>query len=80
MSNIKQEHDHMPFTQVGQTGDPQHMVITPDQTEVKPPMVDTGILCWLQVVGSFAMWSNSWGVINSFGAISIIHIPITSAC
>lgn len=29
--------------------------------------VDGGLECWLQVVGSFALWLNTWGIINSFG-------------
>lgn len=34
----------------------------------KPELpVDGGLECWLQVVGSFALWLNTWGIINSFG-------------
>ncbi|KAK4505930.1 hypothetical protein PRZ48_003895 [Zasmidium cellare] len=32
-----------------------------------PPPVDSGWLCWLQVMASFAMWVNSWGIVASFG-------------
>lgn len=28
---------------------------------------DRGMLCWLQVVGVFAVWSNTWGIVNAFG-------------
>ena len=32
-----------------------------------PPPIDHGLKCWLQVVASFAMWTNTWGIVNSFG-------------
>lgn len=80
MSNTKQEHDQRPLTQAGQADDTQHMATIPDKTKASPPVVDSGILCWLQVVGSFAMWSNSWGVVNSFGAIPVICTHTSFVC
>lgn len=80
MSKIKQEHDQQPLTQAGQAEDTRHMATIPDKTEASLPVVDSGLLCWLQVIGSFAMWSNSWGVVNSFGAIPIICTPISFVC
>lgn len=32
-----------------------------------PGPVDGGLLCWLQVLGSFIIWTNTWGSSNSFG-------------
>ncbi|KAF7194606.1 MFS-type transporter dbaD [Pseudocercospora fuligena] len=38
-----------------------------------PPPVDHGIKCWLQVIASFAMWTNSWGIVNSFGVFQTYY-------
>ncbi|KAJ5573449.1 MFS-type transporter dbaD [Penicillium hispanicum] len=36
--------------------------------KLEEPTFDTGITAWLQVVGSFFLFFNSWGVINTWGA------------
>ncbi|GIK02396.1 hypothetical protein Aspvir_006449 [Aspergillus viridinutans] len=37
------------------------------------PTFDTGVLAWLQVVGSFFLFFNSWGVINTWGAFQAYY-------
>ena len=80
MSHTKQGQERMPLTQTGRAEDSQRMVTALPSAEVKSPAVDSGLLCWLQVVGSFAMWANSWGVVNSFGAIPYTCTPVSSTC
>jgi hypothetical protein len=43
------------------------------KTSAPQPRMDGGVVCWMQVVGSFCMWANSWGVINSFGVSSTLN-------
>lgn len=40
--------------------------IVPPRDETHPP--DCGTLAWLQVLGSFFLVFNTWGIINAFGA------------
>ncbi|KAL4898249.1 major facilitator superfamily domain-containing protein [Aspergillus ambiguus] len=37
------------------------------------PTYDTGLLAWLQVIGSFFLFFNSWGVINTWGAFQTYY-------
>ncbi|KAJ0414664.1 major facilitator superfamily domain-containing protein [Aspergillus carlsbadensis] len=39
----------------------------PEQKAAPPPPPDGGSTAWLQVVGAFFLFFNSWGVINTFG-------------
>lgn len=32
-----------------------------------PGRMDGGIVCWIQVIGSFAVWANTWGLVNAYG-------------
>ena len=32
-----------------------------------PPIPDGGLVAWLQVLGSFSLFFNSWGILNAFG-------------
>ncbi|KAJ5601082.1 hypothetical protein N7510_010616 [Penicillium lagena] len=41
---------------------------SPPAEKEAEPSYDTGITAWLQVVGSFFLFFNSWGVINTWGA------------
>ena len=46
-------------------------------SEVWQP-VDHGLLCWLQVIGSFGIWTNSWGLVNAFGEFQAYYETIPS--
>ncbi|RHZ52014.1 hypothetical protein CDV55_104042 [Aspergillus turcosus] len=37
------------------------------------PTFDTGLVAWLQVLGSFFLFFNSWGVINTWGAFQTYY-------
>ncbi|KAM0519034.1 hypothetical protein ACHAPE_004027 [Trichoderma viride] len=34
---------------------------------------DTGLKAWLQVLGAFFLWFNSWGIINTFGVYQTFY-------
>lgn len=42
-----------------------------------PPMppgpVDGGLICWLQVAGSFGLWANTWGIVSSYGVFQTYY-------
>ncbi|KAI9040056.1 MCT family MFS transporter [Aspergillus affinis] len=49
---------------------------TPIPLDEKPseePTFDTGLTAWLQVLGSFFLFFNSWGVINTWGAFQTYY-------
>ncbi|KAL3481215.1 major facilitator superfamily domain-containing protein [Aspergillus californicus] len=39
----------------------------PAQEKQQEPTFDTGLTAWLQVLGSFFLFFNSWGVVNTWG-------------
>lgn len=43
--------------------DASSIVISPDDDSIP----DGGLLAWLQVLGTFLMFFNTWGIVNSFG-------------
>ncbi|GAQ33602.1 hypothetical protein AtubIFM55763_008006 [Aspergillus tubingensis] len=48
----------------------------PTPSEEKPseePIFDTGFKSWIQVLGSFFLFFNSWGVINTWGAFQTYY-------
>ncbi|KAL4788725.1 putative MFS monocarboxylate transporter [Aspergillus varians] len=49
----------------GQDG--QNTIPTPAQPPEDEPTFDTGLTPWLQVLGSFFLFFNSWGVVNTWG-------------
>ncbi|KAK5795852.1 hypothetical protein VI817_005137 [Penicillium citrinum] len=61
-------HSHIsPKDEENVTTDTTH---SPDRSPAKDPELtfDTGLRSWLQVLGSFFLFFNSWGVINTWGA------------
>ncbi|PLB45085.1 monocarboxylate transporter [Aspergillus steynii IBT 23096] len=52
-----------------------HTSNTPNPLDEKPeePTFDTGLTAWLQVLGSFFLFFNSWGVINTWGAFQTYY-------
>lgn len=38
-----------------------------------PPQMDTGTVAWLQVVASFMLFFNSWGLVNTYGAYQTFY-------
>ncbi|KAF2162939.1 hypothetical protein M409DRAFT_68885 [Zasmidium cellare ATCC 36951] len=38
-----------------------------------PGPVDGGLICWLQVAGSFGLWANTWGIVNSYGVFQTYY-------
>ncbi|KAK4502262.1 hypothetical protein PRZ48_005687 [Zasmidium cellare] len=54
-----------------------------EETKVEPPKpagppmppgpVDGGLMCWLQIAGSFGLWANTWGVVNSYGVFQTYY-------
>ncbi|KAK9590933.1 hypothetical protein V6Z92_004016 [Aspergillus fumigatus] len=45
----------------------------PEEKNLEEPTFDTGALAWLQVLGSFFLFFNSWGVINTWGAFQTFY-------
>lgn len=45
----------------------------PTSPPMPPGPIDGGLICWLQIIGSFAMWANSWGIINTFGVFQTYY-------
>ncbi|PKX94761.1 MCT family MFS transporter [Aspergillus novofumigatus IBT 16806] len=45
----------------------------PGEKHQEEPTFDTGVLAWLQVLGSFFLFFNSWGVINTWGAFQTYY-------
>lgn len=49
------------------------------ETPVKPPSgnssppPDGGLQAWLQVLGAFMLWFNSWGILNAFGVFQTYY-------
>ena len=43
--------------------DDQSVIVRPDDDSIP----DGGLVAWLQVLGSFMIFFNTWGVVNSFG-------------
>ncbi|RHZ62602.1 hypothetical protein CDV55_102308 [Aspergillus turcosus] len=41
--------------------------VMPKETQSPPPPPNGGLVAWLQVVGAFFLFFNSWGVVNTFG-------------
>ncbi|KAK4502502.1 hypothetical protein PRZ48_005927 [Zasmidium cellare] len=37
------------------------------------PVTDHGLVTWLQVLAAFGMWTNSWGIVNSFGVFQTYY-------
>lgn len=44
-----------------------------DDAQILPPQTDGGFACWVQVLGSFALWMNTWGIINTYGAFQTTY-------
>ena len=45
--------------------------VTPDANS--PSVPDGGFLAWLQCAGSFLLFFNSWGIVNTFGQQSFLY-------
>ncbi|KAK9477060.1 major facilitator superfamily domain-containing protein [Lipomyces japonicus] len=45
-----------------------------EQPETAPP--DGGLVAWLQVSGSFILFMNSWGIVNTFGVFEAYYSSI----
>ena len=65
--NAQVVHQTVPRSEGGSTTVSADMEKRPSISAVQQPRMDKGVACWMQVVGSFCMWANSWGVVNSFG-------------
>ncbi|KAH8883579.1 MFS general substrate transporter [Thozetella sp. PMI_491] len=39
----------------------------------KPPVPDGGLQAWLQVVGAFFLWFNTWGLLGSYGSFQAFY-------
>lgn len=52
---------------------PQEEPPKPKGPPMPPGPVDGGLVCWLQVIGTFAMWANCWGLVNSYGVFQTYY-------
>lgn len=51
------------LSEKGEEQDDQSVIVPPDDDSIP----DGGLVAWLQVLGSFMIFFNTWGVVNSFG-------------
>lgn len=64
----------------------KHQLVAPDhvadtETQASPPVViaayvnqpDGGLVAWLQVLGSFILYFNTWGAMNTFGVFQAYY-------
>lgn len=47
--------------------------IVQDHSQTPPPVLDTGLRAWSQVIGSFFLWFSTWGLFNSFGVFQTYY-------
>ncbi|RDH27439.1 MFS general substrate transporter [Aspergillus welwitschiae] len=52
---------------VPNTAETEKQSVDEDSTPLPPPPPNGGIFAWVQVAGSFFLFFNSWGIINTFG-------------
>ncbi|KAL6799974.1 putative MFS monocarboxylate transporter [Trichoderma sp. SZMC 28012] len=52
---------------------PNTLPMTTDKQPTEELEFDTGIKAWLQVLGAFFLWFNSWGLINTFGVFQTFY-------
>ncbi|KAL7954893.1 putative MFS monocarboxylate transporter [Trichoderma compactum] len=56
-----------------ETTPPNTLPLTTDKQPPSELDFDTGIKAWLQVLGAFFLWFNSWGLINTFGVFQTFY-------
>ncbi|KAI3060563.1 hypothetical protein CBS147352_28 [Aspergillus niger] len=54
-------------------GDVHELPTPSDEKPLEEPIFDTGFQSWIQVLGSFFLFFNSWGVINTWGAFQTYY-------
>ncbi|KAL7942546.1 putative MFS monocarboxylate transporter [Trichoderma barbatum] len=60
-------------TQDHEPGTPNTLPTSSDKQPAEELDFDTGIKAWLQVLGAFFLWFNSWGLINTFGVFQTYY-------
>ncbi|PYH82956.1 MFS monocarboxylate transporter [Aspergillus uvarum CBS 121591] len=51
----------------------QTVPVSPSDDKAPEPTFDTGLISWIQVIGSWFLFFNSWGVINTWGAFQTYY-------
>ena len=68
-----EEHSSVSNAEKNNTAEPKPTGEPP----LPPPPIDSGFVPWLQVLGSFAMWTNCWGLVNSYGVFQTYYVFIS---
>ncbi|KAF9886829.1 hypothetical protein FE257_011076 [Aspergillus nanangensis] len=71
-TNAEVEEKAIPDT-INNHGDNHSSSTNPEKPAEEEPTFDTGLTAWLQVLGSFFLFFNSWGVINTWGVFQTYY-------
>lgn len=67
------------YTQQGSAAEPQASTALADKEAARPaaghdsPVPNGGLQAWLQVVGAFMIFFNTWGILNTFGVFQTYY-------
>ena len=66
-SSLSLTDEERPKSEPDSSSSPPQGATTPKQASPSDPIPDGGLLAWLQVLGSFFLLFNTWGLVNSWG-------------